>query len=212
MSFDEDDDFLPDVMEQYTPEDAAIDRRLAEIEEMKLLGLPKPPDVSYGDWYGPKDISARHELIIQMTAAGMTQKAIAQDLGMSEPRVCQILNNSKVRQRVKKRQDQLWGSDARKRLQNMLGRALDVADQLISNENTKENVRADLVKYVIDQSLGKAKQEVDVKGSLLSEVFHKLEQMDAAQIKDVEPADEFDAQLDSIVGDGLIIGQRREED
>jgi hypothetical protein len=77
-----------------------------------------------------------------------------------------------------------------------------------------------MAKWVIEHSIGKASQEVNVHKSTLSEVIVKIEEMKQAKLRDVQgiaqdlpkEIDPFDNIIDQVIPKGMVIGKRTEGD
>lgn len=70
----------------------ALDRAIAELTEARLiLDAPEPPaDIPQGDVYEP---TARERRILDLAEQGFSRSDIAADLGLSVPRVAQLVAN-----------------------------------------------------------------------------------------------------------------------
>ncbi len=146
-----------------------------QISEMKVLGLHKPLSVSWGRWMGPKDIKQRHEFIIHLAALGRTNRQIARELGMTDSRLTIIMQTPIIKKAIKDKITEYFGNDARQYIKSLATKGFEVLDEVLTNPIHKTNDKLRAAEYVLDQTVGRANQTVEVKGSLLSELMIKLE-------------------------------------
>lgn len=183
-----------------------------EIAAMRVLGLPKPEEVSWGDWSGPKTINHRRSYLIQLAASGLTNNEIAAEMGMSIGRVSVLLSNTKIRAAIAARQDQLWGDNSQQRFKRILNKAIDKAEELLDAPDTAANLQSDIAFKFMDRALGKPKQEVAVEGNLLADFIHKLDQEKDPLPKDVtgldSEKDAIDEYLEKELPQDFVIGKR----
>lgn len=157
-----------------------------QIQEMKALGIPKPEEVSWGTWVGPKKESHVHEALIYMAASGANQKTIAEDLGFTQSRISIILSKPEIKQKVRKVQELLWGENAEKRFNNLLPKAIDVAQHIIEDANEKTSLKADVAFKLMDRALGRPQQSVNVEGNLLGDLIARLDEQSSRDITNPE--------------------------
>lgn len=202
------DDVICDSSLEYKGENLGYTK--SDLTELKALGEDKPDDVSWGDWVGPKDHSHRHDMMIVLAAYGKTNDEIAKTLGMTQGRVSIILGQSDFRKKVRLKQDELFGQDIRKRLETMMNKSLDVLEEVIDNQMEKTNNRMDAAKYILDQGMGKAKQELSVSGSLLADIIHRLDTGVVSQVKNEieKPVDPMDDFVDSFIDVDFKVGNK----
>lgn len=211
------------------PEDNPIDVQLADesfeqltdetitneiIDEMKLLGLPKPAQVSWPRWMGPRDIKQRHEHIIHLCALGMTNRQIAKELDVNEARLSIIINTPNIKEAIKAKRREYFTDDAKAYIKSLAQKSFEVVDEILVNPGERSNVRLDAAKYILDQTVGKAQQNLKVEGSLIGEMIHKMDEM----LKDATPAtstnlldkpvDPMDNFIDDLIPEDVVIGKR----
>lgn len=162
---------------QYTQDD---------IDEMKALGMPKPPEVSWGSWMGPKKESHVHEALIFMAAAGATNKKIAEELGFTQSRISIILSKPEIKKKIRAAQEMYWGENSDQRFKNLLPKAIDVAQSIIEDKTEKTSLKADVAFKLMDRALGKPQQSVSVEGNLLADLIHRLDQQDPRDVTQPE--------------------------
>jgi len=136
------------------------------------------------------ELSFKHETLAHMAASGMTNKKIAQDLGMTEARISVILTNTLVGQRVKEIQARYWGGNIEKRFKQSIPAAMDVMDDAIKNQSgtfkSADQLKASM--WLLEKVTGKAKQEVDHTSGSLKDLLQKMDDMtDRGEVIDVSP-------------------------
>jgi hypothetical protein len=185
---------------------------------MKMLGIPKPENISWARWQRIQDIRFEHEHMIHLAASGLPQKLIAEAIGYDDAHVSKILATPEVRKKVTERVNEIYGQDHKKALKDRVMKAIGVVDTVL--ETGKESEQASMAKWVIEHSIGKASQEVNVHKSTLSEVIVKIEEMKQAKLRDVQgiaqdlpkEIDPFDNIIDQVIPKGMVIGKRTEGD
>lgn len=185
-----------------------------ELEELKLMGFPKPENVSHADWHAKDTVHPKHELMIHFKALGWSNRKISDELGVAASTVGNVLGQTKIKDLVKIKQKELWGQNVRSRIEALSMKATDTLEEVIDNKQEKSNLKVDVAKYIIDQGIGKAKQDIKVEGSLISEFYARLDQIGKPprDVSDSAPhtPDPVDMLVDEIVEENFIVGQRGE--
>jgi hypothetical protein len=175
-----------------------LDREV--IREMKRLGHGRPKGLPVSEWNEPLEMNHRHDEIITLMLCGYSKKRIAEQIGMAYQYVVDITNSPLFKHVYwQKRKERDLAVD-RKRLHAHFDDALEVMESVMLDEDEKGSVRLDAAKYIVDQAIGKAKQDVEVKGTVLMDVMHSIEQL--RQVKDATPVPELDkpkSKIDSFV-------------
>lgn len=185
-----------------------------ELTEMQLLSMPKPPEVSWGDWIGPKKLSHRHDYFVLLAASGMTAGQLAETLGFSKGRISVLLSKSEIKREIKAKQAELWGEDSQTRFKQILTKAIDITEEILTEPTTKDSLRADIAFRFMDRAIGKPKQEVVVEGNLLADFIHRLDQKETsipqerAVDSEEKPKDDVDEFIDEFVPENFTIGKR----
>lgn len=195
----------------------------AQINELKALGIDKPPQVGWPRWMGPKDVKQRHEWIIHLAAMGKTNRQIAREVGMTDSRISLIINTPAVKQAIQLKIKEYFGEDAKAYIKTLAHKGFEVIEGILVDQTEKGTTRLDAAKYVVDHTIGKAQQTVTVQGSLLSELMIKLdsgardvstdllvsELLPSTEIKPVAPPrDAMDNFVDSLDLEEVVIGKR----
>lgn len=206
-----------DITDPDTPQDLPSEAYTDDmIDELKALGLPKPPNLEWSRWVAPKDFNHRHDLIIQLAAIGRTNVEIAEEVGMAKESISRLIALPKFRDKIKAKQDQLFGKQLRKRIEIIASKAVDVVEEVLNNPQEAMKYRMDAAKYMLDQAVGKAQQQIEVKGNLLQEVLIHLEQQERSidttsrNLVD-KPKDAMDDFIDTQLGEPIVVGKRNRE-
>lgn len=148
------------------------------IIRIKQLELPKPPKISLKRWNDAFEITERHQQVILMAAMGKPRDLICEETGYSPSRVAQLLAMPKIKAKVLQKQDQLYSGKARDYIKTLLNQSYGVIQEILENNDEKSSVRLEAAKYIIDHTIGRANQNVNVNHSLLIDVMNKLDQQE----------------------------------
>lgn len=169
---------------------------LEQLHELRTGGFARPPGVTKSEWESPFKLSSRQEMVIYLSSHGYGPKKIAEETGYSLSRVSDILRVPAIRNLISLKQKEIYGDQPKERLRKMSDKALATLDQILDNEQEKSSLKADVAKYVVDQSVGKATQTHEVKGNLLNELILRL---DAEKSRDITPdSKKLDKPLDPL--------------
>lgn len=121
----------------------------------------------FGPKYQLKEIRARHQLIMQLQLAGISQVKIAAALNMTAQQVCNVQNSDMYRAAFAKMQeltankviDRVVG--IRERIEKMAGTSLDVLDEILKDDMAENKVKADIAFDILDRSGYGAPQRVE---------------------------------------------------
>jgi transcriptional regulator with XRE-family HTH domain len=185
-----------------------------QINEMKMLGIPKHDSISWERWTRLQEIRYEHELMIHLAASGVSQKEISRQLGYDQAHVSKILNTPDVKARIRLEIENIYGQDHKKALKARGMKSLEVVDEIL--EFGKESEKAAMARWQLEHSVGKASQEIVERKTSLTEVIVKIEQMRSDQLRDVSPSqaqlskpeDPFDNIINEIIPKGMVIGKR----
>lgn len=146
------------------------------VKRMKDAGIPRPPEVSSLSWTQLQHLQVgRHHTIAYMAACGAKQKDIADAVGMSESAVCNAVNSEKMKFEIARLQSNLFGQDAKKRFNNLLPKAIDTIADIMNNEQAKDSIRLTAARDLVDRAVGKPNQKIEVGGSLIRQLYEKLD-------------------------------------
>ncbi len=185
-----------------------------QINEMKMLGMPRPPGVTYQRWFELQSERYEHHHIIQMAAGGMPQSKISEITGYSQTHLSKVLNTPWVKVKVEEAAKSIYGTDWKKAIKDLNAKALMVVSDIL--ENGKESERASMAKWNLEHTIGKASQDIQVTKTTLTEFIIKVGEMESNQLRDVgstpkllpEKEDPFDTIINEIIPKGMVIGKR----
>jgi hypothetical protein len=186
-----------------------------QINEMKMLGMDKPPKVSWARWQQLQGIRAEHEHMIHLAASGAPQAKIAESLGYDQASVSKILKTPEIRMRINEEIESIYGADHKKALKDRALKAIGVVDDVLTDG--KENERATMARWVLEHSVGKASQDIHVTKTTLTEFMISIKQMEESnQLRNVSPTsealqkpkDHFDTIIEEVIPKGMVIGKR----
>lgn len=170
----------------------------AQLSEMKRKGLPKPPDITWTQWRGPRRVSPRTLNIAWMAAQGIPHGKIAAELGLKSSRISAILSSDRMRKEIQKIQHKHLGRATENRFQRMIPKADAVVEQILDNTLAKDSVRLAAAKEVYDRAHGKAVQQVDINDkSTIRSLFELLDQRERARAESTETHEEVVVEAES---------------
>lgn len=185
-----------------------------QINEMKMLGIERPVGVSSERWYRLQNHRIEYDHIIRLAAAGTPQWKIAEVVNYDQAHLSKILNTPDVKEKIQQEVNDIYGTDWKKALRDRNAKAVGVVDEVLESGNLKEKFQA--ASWVLEQTVGKASQEIKETKTSLSEVIIKIEQMQQDQLRDVgsnsallpKPKDHFDTIIEQVIPKGLTVGKR----
>lgn len=189
----------------YRPYDTEV------IEEMKRLGMPRPDDCDPEDWGSPgKKLLHRHDKVIELLLAGWRRKEIAAYLGIQPPGLSSLMSNPVFQDSYEAARQQRTDLINKKFLDRHFVPAVETMASLL--ESSKESVQFSAASYIIDQAVGKAEQKLEHKGSMLSEVIHRIEQLRNRDVSESQALlatpDPLDEIVNEFAGGGFTVGVR----
>lgn len=146
------------------------------IRAMKDAGLEKPKDIRYKDWNQIEELSKpKYHTIAYLAVRGLGVKEIAEAVSMSDGQVRVILDSERMKFEIKHLQYKLIGQDVQKRFKSMVPAAIDILEEVMQDESSKPATKLDAAKEVMDRALGKPQQNIKHEGSLIRELFEKMD-------------------------------------
>lgn len=141
---------------------------------------------NFGDKYRTQNgkLAHKHETIAHMLASGMSNIKISQDLGMDQGSISILANTTDMTRRVKEIQREYWGGNIEKRFKNSLPKAMDVLEESLTSDEVKMETKSSNARWLLEKVTGKAKQEVDIKASVVSNLLGTLDEMREAETED----------------------------
>lgn len=142
-----------------------------------------------------KPLTPRHWEFCRLLAAGKPHYYIHDLLHYSRTYISFLSSHPKIRGEVKRLQDETFRVSISDRIKHANNKAFDVLEEIILTENSsdiKPQLRADVAKWIIEKSTGKAKQEVETRDGNLTDFMTLLrqfkEEQDAGQARLPEAA------------------------
>ena len=189
-----------------------------QINEMKMFGLQKPDTVSWERWNMLQEIRYEHEHMIHLAASGVPQQEIANILGYDNLHVSKVLRTPAIKAKVEDQIHKIYGEDMKKVLRDRARKAIGVVDEILVDG--KESEKASMAKWVLEHTVGKASQEINVQKTTLSQVVLQIEQLKQSnQLRDIgsstddlqKTKDHFDTIIEQVIPSGMVVGKRSEE-
>lgn len=157
-----------------TPLPSGLSRR--EIEQLKAAGLEKPEFISWPEWLGPKKLSHRQQFICHLAALGYKPREIAKLTGMTESRLSIVLNSPLACEEIQLIRDKTFRSSTyEQNLNRMSTQALRVQEEILFSPDERSALKLRAADSVLDRKFGKAKQSIEVHGSLLRDFYELLQ-------------------------------------
>lgn len=184
------------------------------MQELKALGMSKPPLVSESKWLVIEDARGIHYHIINLAALGRNFSEIALATGLNINTVRKALARPDIRAVVRAKVEEFYAGDMKKQFSSLFGKSFSAVDDILTSESAKENTKLDAAKFVIDHTIGKAQQTIVQKGSLLIDVLSKVEGLKEATNANLldKPRDSMDDLIDEVIPATLVIGKRGDSD
>lgn len=146
--------------------------------DMRRNGLPKPTGVPETLWNNLKSISYNHENIADLLMLGYTKTEVAQKLGMDASAISQTTRTPTFKAYYAERRKQRVEVISRDGITDLYDAAVDTAGEIMQDESAKHQTRLAAATFIIEQSVGKAKQEVKVESTnLLSAVIARVDEL-----------------------------------
>lgn len=177
------------------------------IQELKALGHKRPDWVSATAWAAEKTagISFQQDLVVHMIAGGSSIKQAAEQVQMTPQTIRKWLKDPVIANEIYEIRNRIYGEDIRKRIDSMLHNSLDTLQDVLTDPTAKDQTKASVAMYLLDQGVGKAKQEIQVQGSMYAQLLSELDKRkvgspDEREVKKLEgPKDPIDDFADSFV-------------
>lgn len=131
-----------------------------------------------------KPLTPRHWEFCRLLAKGLPHFKVHEILGYSRTYISVLSSHPKVRAKIAEMQDKTFEIGINDRIKETNHAAFDVLERIVRAENQpdiKPALQADVAKWIIEKSTGKAKQEIENKGGGLSDFMTLLRQASEAQ-------------------------------
>lgn len=147
---------------------------------------PKPTDVTWGDHVGPEKLSHRHKYVAQLCAMGFKQVEIGRRTGFSQAWLSTIINSELMRNEIDRARKEMFALDPELALKSALPDAVELITATIRDDQQKASLRVDTAFRLIERTHGKAKQAIELGGSLIKDLFQQLDAASRAKTISVD--------------------------
>lgn len=149
------------------------------IAKMKKVGMKRPDWIPGEAWSPPqRGMEPMQSVICYMAAWGMKPGEIGRNVGLSGNTVIDFLAKETSKAEVRAIQDRIWGQDPKKWLQSLIPDAIRTVVEVMNDKSAKQQTRLNAAADVLDRSLGKAKQELEVTDGNMRSVLEKLDRIE----------------------------------
>lgn len=159
----------------------------------------------------PRRLKNHHFSIGYMSVAGAKPEEIAKEVGLRPDYIRQLLNKPEMIQLCEKIHWQMFGKDVKKRLENILPKAIDVNEKLMMNELVKPSIRKDIASDFMDRSLGKPVQPLNVQTSSIRELLITIQQREHKKAIDSHSPQAKNEDIDAQYSEVKEVSQSSEE-
>lgn len=147
-----------------------------KIKEWKRAGIAKPTYISDIDWFACESgLTPKHKTLCKLKSAGMEDKAIAEFTGYSIHTIQHVLSSKIAIAETEKSLDDLWGKKIKQAIDDVIPMAVQTVFQIMMDPASKASVRADVAFKLMERTMGKPVQHIEMKDNLLRSVFEKLD-------------------------------------
>lgn len=189
-------------IEEYTDSDVTLER----ITELKLKGFIRPPGVSKEKWNSAPEFTPDQLRAAKLLAGGTAVAIVARSLLLESMTIASWLAIPKFKDEIKVQQELLFGKDTRKRIEALGPRAVDAIEDVMDSPGTHPKLVLQAASYLLDQAVGKSKQEIEHKGTLLIDVLKQIEKL-PPQTRELS---EMDVLVQSVLPADFTVGKRYE--
>lgn len=137
-------------------------------------------------------LSTRENAVVYLAAQGKTPTQIAEATGSSTRSISTMLGEERVQFEIRRLQHRLFGKDTKavkKRFDDMVDQAQDVIAEIVADDNPNVTIKPSLrfaaAQEILDRSMGKPKQTVEHQGSLIKELFDRLDDPKTKEVIDI---------------------------
>lgn len=178
------------------------------IDECKMLGMPRLPNISYSRWHSPIGDKLAYEYMLSMAVAGMPATKIAVELNYHPDQVRRVLAKPEIKEAIEIKKQEVFGKDYKNYLSSRMQKSLAVLDNILDSDKVKDNVRLAAAQMVIEHTVGKPQQTVEHKGNLLAEVIATADkQLHAKEVIESKPSP-VDNLIKELIPTDMIVGKR----
>lgn len=119
----------------------------------------------------------RQRKLAELAAQGMRNIDIAKKLRYTPVTVYRLLKMPKIKAEMERHRQKLYEDGPQKRLKQFTSQALNVIEEVLNDDcnQYKKETKSEMAKWVVEQDIGKATQNVKVEGGLLVGMLDKLD-------------------------------------
>lgn len=125
--------------------------------------------------------------IAYMTVHGWAPKEIAAEIQMAESTVKQKLKDKEMIILIQKLRHKLYGDDPTLKFKVILPKAIDVAEEIMTNKRVKPHVRQEVAFKFMDRALGKPTIEVNIGEGSVRKLLAAIANQNPIDTKPVNP-------------------------
>lgn len=145
------------------------------VKALETIDLPVEKDPEY------------YKAIAYLWAGGANQEQISVMIGKPTHEVKNILALDRIKQLVFQIQKGQAKTDAKKIIKSIVPDAIEVARAIMLSPENKAATRANIAFQFMDRAMGRPTQTIDVGGSLIKDLFERLDNMQKAkETKEIE--------------------------
>lgn len=188
----------------------------AQVRELRELGLPKPRHLLQERWDNCSSGNYKTQYLVELAAQGESTREIAEKLEADEKWVERQLLREEIKQQISAIQQTVIAKDPRAYIKALMPRAFENIKEILDSKTAKESTKASVAIYLIDQGIGKARQEIEHKGGLLVEFLAKLDHVEKqGYLRDVtkskldRPKSSLEAFVEDNIPDGVNVGVKK---
>ena len=122
-------------------------------------------------------LTPRHRRFAQLAASGVTNNAIAKELGISPTRVSLLIRNETILAEIHRLQEKIFEETIVQRMKSFTEPAMNVILDVLTNVtgHVKSGEKLDAAKWVIEMQHGKATQKIEGGENLLATLMDRLD-------------------------------------
>lgn len=120
-------------------------------------------------------LNSNEKAVAYFAAQGLTIQDISKQTGQPKKKIEALLENERVQFEVRQVRHKLFGKDIQSTFKKLLPVAGEVIENILLSKTAKDSLKFSAAQEVLDRGLGKAVQTVNVRGSLISDIYDKLD-------------------------------------
>lgn len=168
----------------------------------------KPADVKWSEWDAPDKLNDRHEALILYSVLSYPTSVIAEKLGYTAKHIRKLLRAPNIQEKIRAERETRFSNVLRESMDDLCGLGIETLKQLLTSTETKDSVKLEAAKFLLDHGAGKAKALVEVQGGNLMQVIQLIEKLPKSTAPTVR--DHFDDIIDQVIPNkNFVIGVRK---